>query len=329
MSKPVNTVAIGAFVAGAAVILFSLAFYLGGSAFRGDSSRGLLIFDGSIKGLNIGAPVAFKGVQIGEVTGIHLVIDPSNYDVLTPVEIKIDINRIKRIGGVDAREDELQSLIDRGLRAQLQKQSLLTGLLYVQFDYYPNSELRYTADDFNIEDDDIVVMPTIPTDMERLSRSLDNIDLGKMVDDISAALAGVDKLINDPETQALPGNLNQSLLAIEALSTRLKTEIDTLSPDVQNLVAGADATVQELNRELPELSKSARRTMDELTAALQTAESTLDSVNYLLSDDSAVLYDVRNAAQELSAAGRALQSLAETLETQPESLLRGKSPLGN
>ena len=327
MSKPVNTVAIGSFVAGALIILFSLAFYIGGSAFGGKSEPGLLIFDGSIKGLNMGAVVAFKGVPIGEVTGTHVVIHSESLDVLTPVEIKINRGRIKKVGDEENFEPSLQELIDRGLRAQLKVQSMLTGLLYVQLDYFPGTEVRYTAADIDVDTDEILVIPTIPTDLERFANSVEKINWDALFADITRILEGADKLLNSAATQGLPQQASDSLAAIQLLSQRLEGEIAALSPELNRAVSNTGDAMSQVNQELPQLSASARQTLDELTQALEQAGGTLKNVDYLLSDDSAVVYDVRNAAQELGAAGRALQSLAETLETQPESLLKGKSPL--
>jgi paraquat-inducible protein B len=323
MTRPVNTLAIGGFVLGAALILFGLAFYLGGNAFRGDTDKVVMVFDGSVKGLKIGAPVAFKGVQIGEVTRISVVVDTDSYDVIMPVEVRINNSRIRKIGSAQD-ENSFVHLLKKGMRAQLQTQSLLTGLLYIQLDFHPDSEIRV----FDYETD-LVHVPTIPTDMERLTRHLDNIDFGKLLEGIEATIDGMDKFINDPETRALAGNLNETLDALAQLSGRLRAEIDEVSPGFNQLISNTDETMQLLHQELPALTQSAQASLEELTAALQAAQTTLGHVDYTLSDDSAVLYDVRKAANELGAASRALQSLAETLETQPESLLKGKSPLGN
>jgi paraquat-inducible protein B len=329
MSKPVNTVAIGAFVTGALLLLFVVAFYIGGNAFRGDIAQGVLVFDGSVKGLNVGAPVAFKGVKIGEVTRVDLIVDTDTYEVVTPVRIRVDVDKIKRRGHErDSESMRLQALIDRGLRAQLQMQSLLTGLLYVQLDFHPETEPRFTAEEIGA-DEDVFVIPTIPTDLELLTRKLDSIDFAALVDSLANTIKGVDNFINNPQMQAISENHNNTLGAVEQLSGGLKTEVDALAPELRQLIANTDATVQEINRKLPALTESAQAGLDELAATLTTARAALDNMEYLLSDDSAALYDVRQAAQELSAAGRALQSLAETLETQPEALIKGKSPEGN
>jgi paraquat-inducible protein B len=322
MSRPANTVAIGAFITGALVIFFSLAFYLGGGAFRGNQDYAVMVFNGSVKGLKVGAPVAFKGVQIGEVTDIDLIVDTDSYNVIMPVTVRINDKRIQKTGS-NMDENSTTHLLKRGMRAQLRTQSLLTGLLFVQLDFHPNSEVNYYGYESELER-----IPTIPTDLEKFTRNLDQIDFGSLVQSVEDSIAGLDKIINDPQMQSMPTNINTSLAAISELSNRLKTEVDTLSPGINSLVSSSDDAVQQFNKELPILSADARKTLEQLNATLVTAQTALDSVDYVLSDDSAVLYDIRQAAKELGAAGRALQSLAETLETQPESLLKGKSPLG-
>jgi paraquat-inducible protein B len=327
MAKQNNTVAIGAFVSGAVILLFTLLFYVGDRSFGRDSVPGLLVFDGSVKGLTVGAPVALKGVKIGEVTDLLVVVNKDTFEVFTPVEIVVYSDRIKNVGQFEDLPS-LQPLVERGLRAQLQTQSLLTGLLYVQLDFHRESEVRYLGRELSeLYDDDIVELPTIPTELERFTRSLNEFDFTEASENISELLTGLEGFVNNPDMQAMPGKINKSLAAMEELSITLEREINRLAPGVNSLVDNADSTVVSLNKEIPVLSSAAQESLHELTQALSTARTALESVDYTLSDDSAVMYDVRQAAQELGKAGRALQSLAETLETQPESLLRGKNPL--
>ncbi len=328
MSKPTNAVAVGAFVVGAFLILFAMLFLLSGDMFNRNIDRGLVVFDGSIKGLNVGAPVAFKGVPIGEVSGFDVVVDSETYEVLTPVLLRIDRTRVR-----STNEDEEDSdvatgiLVERGLRAQLQLQSLLTGLLYVQLDFYPGSEERYNAEmlrsRYDIEED-VIIVPTVPTDLERLTQGLQQLDLAELAKDVSELLNGIDKLVNDEDTQALPQQVTATLTAIEDLSRNLDAELEALSPDVSQLIASTSETMDTLNEDIPALSADADEVLKNLSRTLETAQQALNNMEHLLSDDSAVLYDLRKAANEMSAAGRSLQSLAETLETQPEALIRGK-----
>jgi paraquat-inducible protein B len=323
MSQKANTVIVGLFVVGAVGLLVAAAFFISGAAFGEQRTRALLVFDGSVKGLKVGAPVAFKGVQIGQVTKIDLLLDTTTYEVMMPVEIELVTGRIKRVGE-NVALDSTQPLVDRGMRGQLQLQSLLTGLLYVQMDFYPGSELRYS----NI-DSDLPELPTIPTDLERISRSLDQFDFSAALNGLDNIVSGLDKIINSSASRQLPANLNQSLDSMNRLTDQLQGDLAALTPVLTSLVGNTDVAVQDFNRDLATLTQGLEKSLAELDGTLAAARTTLDNVDYTLSEDSAVLYDVREASRELARAGRALQRLAETLEERPESILRGKSPLGN
>ncbi|MDJ0877333.1 MAG: MlaD family protein [Halieaceae bacterium] len=328
MSKPASTVTIGAFVVGAFLILFALLFLLSGDIFNRNTDKALVVFDGSLKGLNVGAPVAFKGVQIGEVVGFDVVVDSDTYEVMTPVLLRVEKGRVTQVDdGKEVREDvPTGALIERGMRAQLQLQSLLTGLLYVQLDFHPGTPERFGEAELRERydiDEDYIIVPTIPTDLERLTRSLQEVDFGELAKDIRGLLNGIDRIVNDEDLQALPERASAMMLAIEELSRRLEGEVNTLSPDLQTLVTEAGGTMKTLNQDMPELTAGAEQAMEDLSVTLETAQQALKKMEYLLSDDSPMIYDLRKAAEELGAAGRSLQSLAETLETQPESILKG------
>lgn len=326
MTEKGRNIAIGAFVLGAGLILLTLVIFINSGGFKGDKHRAIMVFDGSVKGLKLGAPLAFKGVQIGTVTKIDLLMNTDTFEVMMPVEVRFRTDAFDEIGSSDLAEGEsmLPHLIKKGLRAQLQSQSLLTGLLYVQLDFYPDSEVRFAKIDSELEQ-----FPTIPTDLEKISRNLEELDFGALLDDISGSLAGLHKFISDPEFQEISLRLNKTLASIETLANELNVEIEKAAPGVNRLVDNTDQAMQTLNSELPGMSSSLETTLAEANRALQQLETTMASVDYTLSDESAVLFDVREAARELAAAGRALKSLAETLEEQPESIFKGKSPLEN
>ncbi len=327
MSKPASAAAIGAFVVGAFLILFAALFLLSGNLFNRNVEYSLVVFDSSIKGLNVGAPVAFKGVPIGEVAGFDVVVDSDTYDVLTPVLLRIDRTRVRRTDENDRRDADINILVARGLRAQLQVQSLLTGLLYVQLDFHPGSEERFNAQEVHARYDvpeDYIIIPTIPTDLERLTRSLQEVDFVALADNVTHLVAGITRLANDEDLQDLPERAGAALAAIEQMALRLDQQLETVGPDLENMISDAAGTAKTLNQQVPALAAGTEQALAQLSATLTTAQQALANLEHLLSDDSAMLYDLRKAANELGAAGRSLQSLAETLETQPESLIRGK-----
>ena len=95
MSDKPHTVAIGAFVIGASLIAIATLLFLLGSGF-GRKETVVMAFDGSVKGLNVGAPLALRGVKVGEVTDIEVVLDSANANVIMVVEANFDADNIRR-----------------------------------------------------------------------------------------------------------------------------------------------------------------------------------------------------------------------------------------
>ena len=132
MAKQSFKTAVGAFVIGGLALLVAGIILLGGGRMFSDDIEYVLYFDGSVSGLNIGAPVVFRGVPMGQVTRISLEANPRDASVTIPVYIRLDENSIVRAGVTgeltdNFRQEILRRLIQRGLRARLQLQSLITG----------------------------------------------------------------------------------------------------------------------------------------------------------------------------------------------------------
>jgi len=169
MSKKANKTLIGAFVVGAVFLLIAgLIVFSSGKLFR-RTNKYVLFFEGSIKGLAIGAPVTFKGVKIGVVKDISLVFEPNTRFAVIPVIIETQPDLIK--GAPDKRNrDNFQFLVENGLRAQLDMQSLLTGQLAVTLDFFPGKPARLLG--LMKEYPEI---PTIPSPFGELQKNISDI----------------------------------------------------------------------------------------------------------------------------------------------------------
>ena len=95
MGRRANPTVIGAFIIGAVALIVIGLLVLGRGHFFSDTQTFVLYFDGSVKGLNIGAPVEFQGVRIGSVTDIHVSIVSKTNEYRTPVYIQLELNRIR------------------------------------------------------------------------------------------------------------------------------------------------------------------------------------------------------------------------------------------
>tara|TARA_R110000823_G_scaffold210224_4_gene340441 strand:- start:460 stop:1425 length:966 start_codon:yes stop_codon:yes gene_type:complete len=316
MSEQPHTVAIGAFVAGAILIALSTFLFLIGSGLGG-KEKVIMAFDGSVTGLNIGAPVALRGVQVGQVTDIEVILDSDNIELIMLVEAEFDPGAIRIRGAV--KDDLTDELLARGLRAQLNTQSLLTGLLYVQMDFHPGSEIKL-AD----IDSPYFQFPTIPTDLERIAKTLQDIDVADLAEQLTEMVQNVNRLVSSEDFQALPADTGTALQSVVDLSNQLQTQLSSSGPKLDQVLDGAASTLDTASRELPPIYSLVQRNLDKLDEAIVAFEETLTSVDGLLSKDSPTLFELNRALKEMTQTSRSLQSLARTLESNPEALLRGR-----
>jgi len=324
MSGKASSTAIGAFVVGAIVLVMGATVFFGGSIFgRNQMQQAVVIFTGSVKGLNVGAPVTLRGVKIGEVTDISINVDPQSLNFLLPVTLRV---RAKDLGIGETQVDDglLQILVDRGLRAQLKTQSLLTGLLYVDLEFLPDSQPRYV--DFDTE---LPQIPTAPTEIEAILERVSEIDLQAFVQNADEALRGLNALLNDPETRSIPANINASLADVRLLVRNVDQEVAGLGARLDTLAGSTDATVVALRDQVGEVGARLNGSLNALDATLSSIRNTSDELAYTASAESPVVHELTRSAAELARAARALQSLADTLGREPEALIRGRRDRSN
>lgn len=195
----------------------------------------LLYFDQSVRGLEVGASVEFRGIQIGQVRDVRLEIDPATQQFRIPVLIEVEPERFGNVQDIDpkSRREALQRLVQRGLRAQLQSASLLTGQLLVELDMHegaPPAEIVWN--------DPYPVFPTIPTPLE----------------EITSSLTRLAKRLEKVPLDRIATSVDQTL---ETARTALTQAEKTLAS--ANALVGPDSPVNtELRRALVELTDAAR-----------------------------------------------------------------------
>jgi paraquat-inducible protein B len=328
MSRRANPMLIGAFVVGAIVLAVAAILLFGRGDLLQQRVRYVMFFDGSVQGLDVGAPVVFRGVKIGEVVDIRVEYNSDNESFLVPVFIDIDPRRVDIVGSraknIEARfpKVDTHALIDRGLRGELVLQSFLTGQLLVQLDFYPEKPARLLGVLDNIEE-----LPTIKTPIQELTKTLEDYPIEQVLADISEAMRGIRKLATSPELIATVRSLDDTLTKLRQtlgdysrLAQTADAGIKPLLAELSSTLAGVRSAVTAARTTLTR-ADTAFRTID---GAAGTADQALVNARDLLADDSPLVYELTDAARELANAARAVEGLADMLERQPESIFRGK-----
>jgi len=190
MSKKANKTAIGVFVVGSAALLVIAVLVFGSGALFRQSDKYILFFNGSVKGLSVGAPVIFRGVKIGTVRDISLIYDRKIQDVLIPVIIDVELSRVKgapeKIG-----YPEYDLLIKQGLRARLEIQSFITGQLMISFDFYPDKPAKLCGIIKQYPE-----LPTLPISPD-IFDLMQELPIKEITDNLEDTVAGINKIVNE------------------------------------------------------------------------------------------------------------------------------------
>ena len=319
MSRSANPVAIGLFALITLALAATLVVLFGGGDWWSTKERYVLLYDSSIRGLNVGAPVTLKGVAIGQVIDTRVTLYGETSDILNTVTIEIDPSALE-YQGRDDKPVTVDDLLKRGLRAQLRQQSLLTGLLYVDVDFDPGKPATYKP-----VKTDHPQLPTTPTNLQQLTRDLESVDVNRLASDLQQTLSGINRLLNDTAMQQLAGNVGSAVKALETTAIQLGEVGEGLGRDYSALAHSANSLLESANRDMPALVTK----LDDTLAALRQSADNMDrfaaNAAFLASDDSPALYRLNSAAKSINDAAEQLRTLSDLLERQPEVLLHGKS----
>lgn len=325
MSIKASKTAIGAFVLAALCLAVAGVVFLGGGKLFVPQKKFVMYFDGSVKGLSDGAAVVFRGVKIGTVSDIRLRGNVEEMRFRVPVIAKINMDKFQMGDGKATDSDYHQDLIDQGLRAQLQTQSLVTGQLVINFDFYPDTLARLVKDD-----SDYLQVPTIPSTTAEFAQKLEELPLQQLVERSNALVGGLERMVNSPDMRNAPRNLNLALADARELMGKMDSEIEILSADARKTLHAANDTFRHADRVLAfeegppaELVKNFDRTLLDARKSLGRFDETLDAVRNTATDKRTT-YQLRHALKELEETSRSLGFLAEYLNRHPEALLRGK-----
>lgn len=312
--------AIGGFVLGGLALAVVAILSFGGARLFERKMRAVVFFDGSVAGLDIGAPVTFRGVRVGSVQRVALHV-AADGQARIPVTIELQEGQVV-LDGTRGEPLSLDRLVKAGLRAQLNSQSFVTGQLRIDLDFRPGTPIESVAEDAG----GLPRIPTVPSDMDRLRDTLADVPVRDAVQTGQRALAAIEQLAN-----RLDRDLSPVLDSVMRVAESADRALGTSGQAITRLQADASRSLQEIDG----LMTDARRQLDarggELARVLGTAdrvarqaESLLASLNSLTTPRSAFRNDVEAAGRDLAATASSLRSFARAVERNPSAILRGR-----
>jgi len=307
-----NPKIVGGFIIGGTLLLLVAIAALVSGKFFTHSTTYVSFFPESVRGLQIGSPVTFRGVPLGQVTAIEAFMAPKDGGIDVEVTFQVNLDRIHDPGGGTNQlqgmnaADAAKLLAEKGLRAELQSTSLVTGQLYIDLDFHPDQAPRLL--------DIPTRYPQIPTAPTKLQV------LGDRIEKLATA-------ISDLPFDEIARNLSEALVAIRDVAR---------APEIRKALAAAGSAGQDLSRTLGTVDRlvndlrgkvnevDVRQVVSDLHRTLEAAEKGLVQVQSTLAGTSGAQREFSHTLSEISRAAAAIRALADYLERNPSSLLVGK-----
>jgi paraquat-inducible protein B len=301
---------VGGFVlAGIALLVIAVVLVGSGSVFS-TKHRFVTYFSGSVSGLRVGAPVKFRGIPVGQVTGVYIALAGQVELSRIPVLFDVDERLLRSRGGGSRLGDPafVDSLIGAGLRAELDLESFVTGQKYVSLDFFPDQPAVFVREgDVSHPEIPSITLPSVQQDLTSFIEELREADITQLVRRLSRLAARADTSVQGLRAPELRATLD-SVLRIAAVTME---EIGTLA--------------RTLTKRTPPVADALQETSTRLASTLEALEATARATGETLDPESPVVVALEDALREFAAAARALRQLTEYLERNPSAVLRGRA----
>ena len=337
MSKQANKTVIGGFVVGAVALVVAGILIFGSGKFLAEKETYVMYFKGSVSGLNVGSAVVFRGVKIGSVTNIALYADPADLSIRIPVFIGVKPDKFKIVRGEAQRHGPkkiLELLIKRGLRAQLQMQSMVTGQLMVELDFHPDKPIKLVG-----ADPEYMEIPTIQSSLEGLVKQIEKAPIEEILNKLLSAVEGIESIVNSKEVKESLVTLDQTLNDIHKLVLNIDSRIEPLASGIdetmrefgklaRNIDGKVGPLVSSIDETVGDIGKLAQDIDAKIDPLVSSIENTVKALGATIGEDSPLIYQLNETLKGLLAAANSIRVLADYLERHPESLIRGKGKPG-
>jgi paraquat-inducible protein B len=313
---------VGAFVLGALFLVLAAVVLLSTGGWFESKRKFTVFFPGSVRGLNQGAPVTFRGVKIGEVKDVSAFLtgkDDQPVQIEVVIEVRTDLveappGQPRPFSGMSS-ETFAKELLQRGVRARLLSGSLLTGQKYIELDFLPREPARFVGLGRRHPE-----LPSTPTAMEKLGdraedvfEKLAELPLDQMLEDLRTSLQSLREVLDSPD---LKGAMAGTRRSTEALEPALK--------DAREAIADARALVKQIDGQAQGISTDARRTMEEARQALEQSRRSMERLNNAVAGAEDTRVTAAETLEQLSQTLKALRNLVDYIQTHPESVVLGK-----
>jgi len=329
MNNKTNPTIIGSFILGALFLLIGSIFVFNSESWFSKNQQFVVVFTESINGLNIGAPIKLYGVQIGHVTGISVERDIEQNKTLIPVVFEVDQKKIAHY--IDTRErdwshTEIDKLINSGLRMQLQLGSLVTGQLFIEALFLPETAIKLYGRNTEFKE-----IPSIPSNSAKIQKALrqvlegtESIDMAELLNNLQNTIANIEQITGSKQTKETLTAINGSMVDMQHILKTIKPYIGPLSKNLNKTITDADKLLITLDSNIEPILKDSKIIVSTGKNTLQAMNSTLTDVQSFVDDNSPIQQSLQSALEQITRAARSAKNMMNYLERHPDALLFGK-----
>lgn len=318
----VRPAAVGGFVLGGLAIVVAAILFFGGGNMFASKTRAVVFFEGSVGGLAPGAPVTYRGVRIGSVSSVAVVVDPTELSARIPVYLQLEPDQVTLVSG-STRQPMLRRLIAAGLRAKLVSESLVTGQMLVELDLNPETPAHTVGGG----EPDVPEIPAIQSDLQELREQLTHAPIAETVAQAQRTLAAIEKVATH-----LDGEIGPLAASAQHALDSVGRTMDVAGASIQHVEHDASSTLDEAHGLAADGRQQLAARGAELSRALVSAEKTLQAIdglvlsaNSLVAPRSQSRSDLEAMLRDLAASASALRDFSQTIERDPSVVLRGRA----
>ncbi len=323
MKNNPNPVAVGMFVLGAVIIAVASVMIFGAAKFFTETKKFVSYFSESVNGLDVGAPLKYKGVAIGQVERIRITAGHDLKDNMVAVIYSIDLKKLRRKTDKEKPANEvvnLDDLINDGLRAKLNYQSIVTGMLYVELDFFAEKgapfELKYKGTRLQEIPSSKSNLSEIAKSFERTLEGISKINFTGIAQNANTTILTLNQKIADIDTKALSQQSIKTLKNIDAILT---------DPNLKKALASTDGVLQDSRVFLKSMESDLNKITVSTEKTLSNIDSLIANLNSMVSPQAPLRFELAMLMRSLNESVNSLSNFTDYLQRNPNSLLTGKA----
>ncbi|MBS1102947.1 MCE family protein [Gluconobacter sp. Dm-62] len=313
---------VGAFVLGGTGLLVAAFVLFGNFHPFSRTEKAVLVFHGASSGLTVGAPVTFRGVQVGAVDRVVIEYNPATKDAYIPVFVTMRPDNIILTNNSHHRPS-MEDLVQQGLRGEMNLKSFVTGTSEIDLDFSPSTPAVLHPDIAHVTE-----IPTKQSTIAAMTQSLQDLPLKQIGENADATLASVRQLSDqlDKELPALVQSIRETSDHSRDMVDAARKTVTELEPALTRTLLSVDKLANEGTAQLNTRGHELHTVLLNSNEAVQQATKSLANLENMTSPRSADRANLEASLRDIAAAASALRGFATDVERNPQLLLTGRRP---